>query len=80
MQPPSEPTEPQTPFPPPPTKEGFEEYVVLWLRAFNHWHTTVDVKMATLEGRTRDIRWILIGTIFTALAALADVILRVIGR
>lgn len=71
---------PPPPFPPPPTEEGFQEYVVLWLLAMNHWHTTVDVKLATLEGRTRDIRWILVGTVLGAIAGLADVILRVSGR
>lgn len=72
--------EPQAPWPPPPTKEGFEEYVVLWLTAFNHWHSTVDVKLAKLEGRTRDIRWILIGTTLTAAAAVGDLLLRLAQR
>lgn len=78
---PSEPPkEPVAPFPPPPTKEGFEEYVVLWLMAFNHWHSTVDDRLTSLDGRTKDIRFILIGTILTAAAAILDVVLRALGR
>lgn len=65
---------------PPSNPQEFEEFVKAKLQLLNDWHLTVDAKLATLEGRTRDIRLILIGTIFTAVAALVDVLLRAAGR
>lgn len=68
------------PVPDNPDDKEFQAYVIHWLKSFNDWHHTVDVRLAELQGRTRDIRWILIGTILTAAAALADVLLRLAQR
>lgn len=51
----------------------FRTYVLKWLGAFNDWHHTVDVQLATVEERTKHmdwVRWMQLGTLIIAAVGL----------
>lgn len=65
---------PEQPDPEATDPHDFRRYVLHWLAAFNDWHETVDERLAILDERTKDLKWVKFGTIATALIGLVGLI------